>query len=92
MRYITDEVWGRMSWHQRQRYLVAQTRKLRSIREQIDAEQLHERAEAANPHTATPQNVINEARRLLAELTPDPNAAQHRADLLAAITPRKDTA
>ena len=77
---MTADRWARATWHARQQYLAAQERRLRDVLHQIAALEARETITAART-----EDVADKARRILDTLGPDPKAARHRAELLAAL-------
>lgn len=86
---MTPELWARMPWHARERYVAA----LRREAQQLDARLATRRASAAGRRELGALEAARtalDATRILATLPIDPKAAQHRADLWQAT--RKERA
>lgn len=99
MKKITHADWSRMSWHARQQYLEAQTLHLRYLRHELDRAKselalIRYKNRVRNGHAprVEPAAVLAHAQRILDKMTPDPDAAQHVDELLAATKPTRSAA
>lgn len=77
---MTPDRWARAPWHARQAYLRDLDRKRRDLEARIATLDARETIRAARA-----EDVTAKAARILATIGPDPDAARHRAELLAAL-------
>ena len=86
--------WDHMPWPARQRLVATTRRDLRDLtheltaaRRRLDAITARTAAARASTPTSPPtvEEITERARALLTDLGPDPDAARHRAELLAAL-------
>ena len=91
---MTATAWDHMPWPARQRLVAITRRDLRDLTHELTAarrrlDAITARTAAARAATPPPpptgEGGPDRARTLLADLGPDPDAARHRAELLAAL-------
>lgn len=94
---MTATAWDHMPWPARQRLVATTRRDLRDLRDLThELTAARRRLDAITARTAaaraavpapppTVEEITDRARTLLADLGPDPKAARHRAELLAAL-------
>lgn len=91
---MTAPAWDHMPWPARQRLVATTRRDLRDLTHELTA--ARRRLDAITARTAaaraavpapppTVEEITDRARTLLADLGPDPDAARHRTELLAAL-------
>ena len=94
MTTATPTRWDHMPWPARQRLVATTRRDLRDLTHELTA--ARRRLDAITARTAavraavpapppTVEEITERARTLLADLGPDPDAAQHMRELLAAL-------
>ena len=86
---IPRETWARMSWHARQSHI----QRLENARRDLEQRLARTHAKTITQQLLAAEETLragDQARRILNTLPPDPDAAQHRADLWQAT--RKDPA
>lgn len=88
---MTATAWDHMPWPARQRLVATTRRDLRDLTHELTAARRRLDAITAAVRAAVPappptvEEITDRARTLLADLGPDPDAARHRAELLAAL-------